>query len=92
MKSIKTAPASDCWVWQGDLNRNGYGTFRVKGRRKMVHRVVYQHLIGPIPPGLILDHKCRNRACCNPFHLEPVTVQENTRRGEARLFQVKQEI
>lgn len=30
-----------------------------------------------------LDHLCRNPACCNPSHLEPVTPKENTRRGNA---------
>jgi hypothetical protein len=56
----------------------------------MFHRVVYVLLVGEIPEGLILDHKCRVRWCCNPEHLEPVTVQVNTIRGEAVLFgQVK---
>ena len=48
-------PATDCWIWQGELNRNGYGTPRIKGRRKMVHRIVYEALVDPIPPGLLLD-------------------------------------
>jgi hypothetical protein len=47
------------------------------------HRVAYEALIGPIPDGLQLDHLCRNRACVNPLHTEPVTQIENIRRGEA---------
>lgn len=75
-----------CWVWTGCRNNGrGYGQFRVGGRldgkTKLVHRLVYDLLVGPIPEGLQLDHLCRNRACCNPAHLEPVTQEENRRRG-----------
>jgi hypothetical protein len=42
-------------------------------------------LIGPIPDGLQLDHLCRNKACCNPMHLEPVTARENQRRADIAL-------
>lgn len=78
--------AGGCWEWQGELNRNGYGRVWVNGRRLMAHRVAYQLLVGDIEPGLVLDHLCRNRRCCNPEHLEPVTVRENTLRGDAKLF------
>lgn len=46
------------------------------------HRISYEHFTGPIPAGLHLDHLCRNRACVNPEHCEPVTCRENVRRGE----------
>lgn len=45
------------------------------------HRFAYELLVGPVPDGLQLDHLCRNRACCNPEHLEPVEGVENRLRG-----------
>ncbi len=69
-----------CWEYP-NLNEYGYGESGKKGRDRFVHRVSYEHFVGPIPSGLQIDHLCRNRACCNPAHLEPVTIQENARRG-----------
>ncbi len=76
-----------CWVWTGSRRRDGYCNFTTchgRGNRKttMVHRASYEMFVGPIPSGLTLDHLCRNRACCNPEHLEPVTQRENILRGE----------
>lgn len=70
-----------CWIWQGTVNNNGYGWISNNKRGLLVHRVAYELLIGPIPQGLDLDHRCRVLRCCNPTHLEPVTHQENMRRG-----------
>jgi hypothetical protein len=69
-----------CWNWAGHLNAKGYGRIR-NGRYIMAHRVAYEFWFGPIPTGLQLDHLCRNRACINPAHLEPVTSRENTMRS-----------
>jgi len=84
-------PNTGCWLWTASTNKNGYGQFRfgsqVDGTRTMVlaHRWAYEHLVGPIPEGLQLDHLCRAPWCVNPEHLEPVTSRENTVRGnEAR--------
>lgn len=74
-----------CWVFQGGL-ANGYGraTWSTNGKMTyaLAHRVMYTHEVGQIPEGLDLDHLCRNRACCNPAHLEPVSRQTNLLRGD----------
>ena len=70
-----------CWLWMGTILRNGYGQFTVRCRPFKAHRYSYELLKGKIPPGLTLDHLCRNRACINPDHLEIVTLKENLARG-----------
>jgi hypothetical protein len=75
-----------CWEWIAYRDANGYGRFGVggrAGRMEMAHRVAYLLMVDDIPPGLELDHLCRNRGCVNPYHLEPVTHQVNSRRSAA---------
>lgn len=73
--------AAGCWEWKGYINHNGYGKVVVNDTTRRAHRVSYEHFVGPLTPGLTLDHLCRNRRCVNPTHLEEVTLLENNRRG-----------
>lgn len=75
-----------CWPYPAKSQKNGYCVVNltVKPRKTiMAHRLAYIKLIGPIPDGLTLDHGCRNRRCCNPWHLEPMTLAENNALGES---------
>jgi hypothetical protein len=51
----------------------------------VAHKFAYETLVGLVPQGLELDHLCRNTSCVNPDHLEPITHEENMRRGHSRL-------
>jgi hypothetical protein len=73
-------PDGDCIRWTGVHGPKGYGRIGVDGKTKIVHRVAYEVLVGPIPDGLEIDHRCRVRDCINVQHLEPVTHLENVRR------------
>lgn len=85
-----------CWPWTASTTY-GYGAFNAGGGKNVrAPRFAYELAIGPIPDGLHLDHLCHtfddacaggddcpHRRCCNPAHLEPVTLAENTRRGRS---------
>lgn len=75
--------ASGCIVWTKARDHRGYGRVYIQRASLAAHRVSYILARGLIPEGLVLDHLCRNRACINPEHLEPVTVRVNILRGVA---------
>jgi hypothetical protein len=80
---VRVDDESGCWVWTGTRDGCGYGRIfhRASNRiNAMAHRVAFEIFCGPITEET-LDHLCRNRACVNPSHLEPVSHRENCLRG-----------
>jgi hypothetical protein len=84
-KSSEQRP-NGCRVWLGAHDRYGYGRFKLvttDGKRQTgAHRAAWLSMVGDIQPGLVIDHLCRNRSCVNPDHMELVTTQVNTQRGD----------
>lgn len=68
---------SGCWLWSGTLTWGGYGQISRHGTNVVAHRAMWEHLRGPIPEGLVIDHVCNTRSCVNPEHMEIVTYSEN---------------
>lgn len=83
-----------CWVFTNPLRPRrtggGYSKVRIDGKQKSAYRAMYEQLVGAIPEGLQIDHLCRNPACINPDHLEPVTGAVNTRRRRTAKLTEKQ--
>lgn len=87
-----------CWLWTGATagrdDDHAYGRIWSGLRSEnghplaiQAHRAVYELAVGPIADGLQIDHLCRNPRCVNPDHLEPVTYEENQRRGNSPMAQ-----
>lgn len=71
-------PFSGCWLWNGHLDRGGYGKFYVGHRQMRAHRVSLVLLSGiEIPDKMVVHHKCAVRSCVNPDHLEITTSFDN---------------
>ena len=79
----KVRKTPHCWHWLGSKSRKGYGRMKIAGKPVEAHRWSYEHFVGPFPLGTQTDHLCGNPGCVNPHHLEAVTSQTNTLRGNS---------
>lgn len=76
---------SDCWECTSHKpDCYGYPKHAPNGRTERVYRTIYKQNFGEIPPGLVVRHKCDNRLCINPDHLELGTFKDNATDRERR--------
>jgi hypothetical protein len=73
LATIKRSPEG-CWLWTGYMGTDGYGQICMRGAKWQAHRMIYELMVGPVPPDCVLHHRCHNKRCCNPAHLEPATL------------------
>lgn len=73
--------ADGCWEWLGNLNRSGYGMTNGELRKlhALAHRAAFMDAGHPLEPGIHLHHRCENKRCVNPAHLEPTTSSAHKR-------------
>lgn len=97
-RKVEKRGPDECWPWTGKARTTGYGSIGTGGRnapRMLSNRAAWTLSRGPIPDGIVVRHKCHNRLCCNPAHLELGTLSDNVAdmwarpseapRGNARL-------
>ena len=92
-QKISIQPNS-CWLWMAATDDKGYARLLVHGKNIRAHRWAYQQFVGPIPEDCEIDHRCRNKSCVNPEHLDAVSHEENMRRADCSIsgehFAIKQ--
>jgi hypothetical protein len=81
---VAKAEGDACWLWTAAF-RNGYGAIKHEGKVLSAHKLSYIIANGFPADGLVIAHKCDNRGCCNPAHLEAVTPGTNNRDARVRV-------
>lgn len=81
LKKLEPITESGCRVWTG-AHTYGYGRVDYHGKFTRIHRLIYEHVVGPIPEGMTIDHLCRVKCCANVHHLEAVPLKVNILRSD----------
>lgn len=85
LEKVEIDPYTSCWVWTASTGPNGYGQIN-SGRLNdgswrvlRAHKATYEHMVGPVPEGLVLDHLCSNRLARTHCKNGHAYTPENTR-------------
>jgi hypothetical protein len=76
-----------CWEWQGARSNGNYGHLKVDGTTQYVHHYAW-YLTHGVWPNTdrwnVIGHKCDNKRCYNPAHLELISAAQNCQDAYAR--------
>lgn len=78
----KVDTTADCWTWQAQKDRNGYGRIRPGGTASYVraHRAAWYLATGEWPPAdVMVCHRCDNPSCVRFDHLFLGSARDNAR-------------
>lgn len=85
LRERTTLSSAGCWEWKANTDRDGYPKVTIYSKKHRggggasTHRVMAMAMTGrPVPSHLHVHHKCANRSCINPAHLQVVEPHENT--------------
>ena len=77
LTNYNAIPYVGCHIWDGCLDRQGYGVVRFRGKNNYSHRLIYEFAKGSIPEGVFVCHHCDTPSCMNPDHLFLGTQKDN---------------
>lgn len=73
-----------CRLWNGPVDRMGYGRCCVEGRRAAPHRLMWEMANGDLPKGVPLLHLCMDRYGRDDLSYRLCCTLEHLRRAERR--------
>ncbi|MGC4030231.1 MAG: HNH endonuclease [Tepidisphaeraceae bacterium] len=82
LDNLPPGVSGPCWQWTGTPDRkDGYGAIKLNGKKQWVHRVSFAVFHEDRGEGMHIDHRCHNRLCINPAHLDARTATDNCTDG-----------